>query len=74
MNQTTSEASVSSIDTQGRQSFALEMRGFTDAEKSMLISTFRLTSRRSMYYVESSGQDQRPDIYLINADNIIRGY
>lgn len=73
MNQTTSAATAAtaaSIDTQERQSFALEMRGFTDAEKSMLISTFRLTSRRSMYYVESSGQDQRPDIYLINADKV----
>ena len=49
--------------------FILEMRGFSDAEKSMLTSTFRLTSRREMSYVEASDAECRADIYLINADN-----
>nr|WP_315469404.1 response regulator [uncultured Undibacterium sp.] len=49
--------------------FILEMRGFSDAEKSMLTSTFRLTSRREMSYVEAGEGDTRADIYLINADN-----
>ncbi|MFZ6818128.1 response regulator [Undibacterium sp. Ji22W] len=49
--------------------FILEMRGFSDAEKSMLSSTFRLTSRRQMCYVEAEESDTRADIYLINADN-----
>ena len=49
--------------------FVLEMRGFSDAEKSMLTSTFRLTSRREMSYVEAGEGDTRADIYLINADN-----
>ncbi|MBC3873958.1 response regulator [Undibacterium flavidum] len=49
--------------------FILEMRGFSDAEKSMLSSTFRLTSRRQMCYVEADESDTRADIYLINADN-----
>lgn len=49
--------------------FILEMRGFSNAEKSMLTSTFRLTSRRDMCYVEAGESDGRADIYLINADN-----
>ena len=49
--------------------FILEMRGFSDAEKRMLASTFRLTSRRDIYYAEPVDAEQRADIYLINADN-----
>lgn len=48
--------------------FILEMLGFTDAEKSLLASTFRLTSRRPFCYAEAHGQE-RPDVYLANADN-----
>ncbi|MBY0574446.1 MAG: response regulator [Undibacterium sp.] len=55
---------------QSSRRYVLEMRGFSEAEKSMLASTFRLTSRRAMYYVEASDALQRPDIYLINADNL----
>lgn len=54
---------------QASRRFILEMRGFSDAEKSMLSSTFRLTSRRQMCYVEADDSDMRADIYLINADN-----
>jgi len=49
--------------------FVLEMRGFSDAEKNMLASTFRLTGRREMSYVEPMDGETRTDIYLINADN-----
>jgi two-component system cell cycle response regulator len=49
--------------------FVLEMRGFSDAEKNMLASTFRLTGRREMSYVEPTDGENRTDIYLINADN-----
>lgn len=54
---------------QASRRFILQMRGFSDAEKSMLSSTFRLTSRRQMCYVEADESDARADIYLINADN-----
>lgn len=64
---TLSTSKVAAINTNRR--FILEMRGFTDAEKSMLASTFRLTSRREMCYVEPSESHQRADVYLINADN-----
>lgn len=49
--------------------FVLEMRGFSDAEKNMLASTFRLTGRREIAYVEPTVGENRTDIYLINADN-----
>ncbi|RZI44436.1 response regulator [Herbaspirillum sp. HC18] len=49
--------------------FVLEMIGFTEAEKSLLSSTFRLTSRRAFSYAESATQDERADIYLVNADS-----
>nr|WP_314859466.1 response regulator [uncultured Undibacterium sp.] len=49
--------------------FVLEMRGFSDAEKNMLASTFRLTGRREISYVEPTDGESRTDIYLINADN-----
>ncbi len=64
---TQSSSMVASV--KGSHRFVLEMRGFTDAEKSMLTSTFRLTSRREMSYVEPETGDVRADIYLINADN-----
>ncbi|WMW80183.1 response regulator [Undibacterium cyanobacteriorum] len=65
MTQTTSMVAAA----KGNHRFILEMRGFSEAEKSMLTSTFRLTSRRAMSYVEPEAGDTRADIYLINADN-----
>lgn len=53
----------------GTRRFVLEMLGFTDAEKSLLSSTFRLTGRRSFSYSEPGEPDERIDIYLVNADN-----
>ncbi len=44
------------------------MLGFSDAEKTMLSSTFRLTGRRSFGYAEPGSPDERTDIYLVNAD------
>ncbi|HZW13999.1 MAG TPA: response regulator [Noviherbaspirillum sp.] len=49
--------------------FVLEMLGFTDAEKAMLASTFRLTGRRPFCYAEPSTPGERADIYLANADS-----
>ena len=51
------------------QRFVLETIGFNDAEKSLLISTFRLTGRRPFHYVEAAAPQERTDIYLVNADN-----
>ncbi len=45
------------------------MLGFSDAEKTMLASTFRLTGRRSFCYSEPSDKNDRTDIYLVNAEN-----
>jgi two-component system cell cycle response regulator len=53
----------------GSRRFVLEMLGFTDAEKEMLASTFRLTGRREFYYAESGAANERTDVYLVNADN-----
>ena len=53
----------------GSRRFFLEMLGFPDAEKTMLATTFRLTSRRSFYYSEAGTPEERTDIYLVNADN-----
>lgn len=50
--------------------FVLEAIGFSDAERTMLASTFRLTSRRAFCYMEAGGPDERADIYLVNADNV----
>jgi twitching motility two-component system response regulator PilG len=47
----------------------IEMLGFSDAEKAMLASTFRLTGRRVFTYSEPTGPNDRTDIYLVNADN-----
>jgi two-component system cell cycle response regulator len=59
------------VDQQQNDShrFVLEMIGFSDAEKNMLASTFRLTGRRNYSYVPPSPEGQRADIYLLNADN-----
>lgn len=53
----------------GNRRFTLEMIGFSDAEKAMLSSTFRLTGRRTFCYAEPSGPEDRADIYLTNADS-----
>lgn len=49
--------------------FVLEMLGFSEAEKSLLSSTFRLTGRRTFSYAEQGTPHERVDIYLANADN-----
>jgi twitching motility two-component system response regulator PilG len=54
---------------QGSRRFILEMIGFSDAEKNMLASTFRLTGRRDFCYVARTDDGPRNDIYLINSDN-----
>ena len=53
----------------GSRRFIVEMIGFPEAEKAMLATTFRLTSRRAFFYTESSAPEERTDIYLVNADN-----
>jgi len=53
----------------GSRRFVIEMIGFSDAEKSMLSSTFRLTGRRVFSYAEATSPNDRTDIYLANADN-----
>jgi len=53
----------------GSRRFVLEMLGFPEAEKTMLLSTFRLTGRRAFFYGERATPQDRTDIYLVNADN-----
>lgn len=53
----------------GPRRFILKMIGFTDAEKAMLSSTFRLTGRRAFFYSEATDPNDRTDIYLVNGDN-----
>jgi twitching motility two-component system response regulator PilG len=63
--------SVSSSDpTQvGARRFALELLGFPEAEKAMLSSTFRLSRRPMFCSGEPYTLKDRPDNYLVNADN-----
>lgn len=63
------QAIPSGTTAAGNRSFVLEMLGFSDAEKAMLSSTFRLTGRRIFCYAEPTSPDDRTDIYLVNADN-----
>lgn len=51
------------------QRFVLEMLGFSDTEKALLASTFRLTDRRAFCYAEPASPAERGDVYLVNADN-----
>lgn len=61
-----------SVFTENQQAesrrFVLELLGFTEAEKNLLSSTFRLSNRRPFHYAEADGRE-RPDVYLANADN-----
>jgi twitching motility two-component system response regulator PilG len=52
----------------GTRRFILKMIGFSDAEKAMLSSTFRLTGRRAFFYAEATSPNDRTDIYLANGD------
>lgn len=63
------QAPHSSAQAFGTRRFIIEMLGFPDAEKTLLSSTFRLTSRREFSYAEPSHPDERVDVYLVNADN-----
>ena len=65
----TTKPSSAAVPETGSRRFVLEMLGFQEAEKATLISTFRLTSRRPLFYAEPATPDERPDIYLVNADN-----
>jgi two-component system cell cycle response regulator len=51
------------------QRFVVEMVGFPELERSHFTTTFRLTARRAFSYAEPATSDERPDIYLFNADN-----
>lgn len=50
-------------------SYRIEVRGFPELEKRMLSSTFRLTARRAISYEVINSPEQKPDAYLINADD-----
>jgi two-component system, cell cycle response regulator len=58
----------SSGQAAGSRNFFLELIGFTDAETSMVRSTFRLTRRRAFCYSEATQPGTRADIYLVNCD------
>lgn len=60
---------LSQNSLRGRR-FIVEAIGFSEAEKSLLASTFRLTSRRMFCYMETSEPGERADIYLVNADSM----
>ena len=66
MNQPLTGASAEA----GSRIFVLEMLGFSDAENTMLASTFRLTGRRPFCYLARSTSEERADIHLVNADNV----
>ncbi|MDB5796684.1 MAG: response regulator [Paucimonas sp.] len=57
---------VSSTPTPHRQ-FVVELIGFADGEHGLLTSTFRLTSRRGISYLQDAAA--RPDLYLVNLDS-----
>lgn len=69
MNQTPPKTAPNLTHASGNRRFVMEMLGFSSAEKSMLSSTFRLTSRRTFFYAEPSSPEDRPDVYLVNIDN-----
>ena len=50
-------------------SFSLALLGFSEAEKAMFASTFRLTGKRKFSYVETEPENRRVDVYLVNGDN-----
>jgi two-component system, cell cycle response regulator len=53
----------------GTRRFVIEMLGFSDVEKAMFVSTFRLTGRRPFSYAEASDPVERTDLILLNADH-----
>jgi two-component system cell cycle response regulator len=63
------QASTPENGQSGSRRFVLEMLGFSEAEKELLASTFRLTGRRAFSYAEASTPEERSDVYLVNADN-----
>lgn len=68
MNSASSPEPLQSAQSSNRR-FVLEMLGFSDPEKAMLASTFRLTGRRAFCYAEPGSPEDRADIYLVNADS-----
>jgi two-component system, cell cycle response regulator len=65
----TMNPAISANPQSGSRRFLLEMIGFGEAERSLLASTFRLTGRRAYCYAQPGAPDERPDVYLVNADN-----
>lgn len=47
--------------------FFVELIGFAEGERSLLLSTFRLTDRRQYSYAQDPSR--RTDLYLVNADS-----
>jgi twitching motility two-component system response regulator PilG len=49
--------------------YRIELRGFPELEKRMLSAILRLTERRAISYELIQQLDQKPDAYLIHADD-----
>ncbi|NOU01644.1 MAG: response regulator [Gallionella sp.] len=52
-----------------KDSYSVEVIGFTDTEQTVLASVFGLSARRSPKYVRHTENNSMPDIFLVDSDN-----
>lgn len=52
-----------------KDSYSVEVIGFSDTEQTVLGSVFGLSARRSPKYVRHPSADSLPDIFLVDSDN-----
>lgn len=54
----------------GRRSFSVEVVGFTPADRTVFASAFALSQRRAYGYVHHRDYPRRPDLFLVDADDL----
>lgn len=58
------------MSTPGQRTYSVELIGFLPADRTVFASTFALSQRRPIRYVQHRDAGSRPDLYLVDADDL----
>ncbi len=58
------------MSTPGQRTYSVDLIGFSTADRTVFASTFALSQRRPIRYVHHLESAMRPDLYLVDADDL----
>jgi len=58
------------MSTPGQRTYSVDLIGFSTADRTVFASTFALSQRRPIRYLHHLESATRPDLYLIDADDL----